>query len=441
MFKSVKMFFVFRIAFFLLLGIGCYLSFGLQQSTFLPEFPNLWEVIITTVGGASLAMASFYWSRFRLLGRIDDSLMGEVDQACNDLINADDPGKLKPYGNVFTPKLLVEQVGVFGQRILKTFCRKQIFHYVEGGVFSIKDPILPLHPRSIYPEALRNAIDPVLYNFIDVYLKNLQEGIIIFRTDRSNKVNRITDENDKILAFDSKELKTFIDDGFTLPHKNAILTPIFLKNRNIGYLLLFYKSQNAFSKWINPREMIDNYMLKKIEDWKLDDVIQSIIEKERLLLSFYLEKIIDDVTTPQIRPSLFAKNKMDFPETCEKILEAICKLLKIEKGGFLYHNATDGLVRYAESLSEEIIHGSIVPYTKSLLAANNRKVSSFKTGALEALPENVDFKNVIYVKIEHNSRELGLLGLFANRELDEFDKFVLDIIEDIKLDDLFLLYK
>ncbi len=183
-------------------------------------------------------------------------------------------------------------------------------------------------------------------------------------------------------------------------------------------------------------------MLKKIEDWKLDDAIQSVIHRERLLLSFYLEKVIDDETTPQIRKSMFTKKGMDYRSVCTKILEAISKILKFDKGGFLYRNATDELVCYAESLGEEDIHRKLLPYTKRLLAASNKKVASFKISSTDSSLDlgEVDFENVIYVRIEYDD-DLGLLGLFETRNMHDFDKFVLDIIEDIKLDDLFLHYQ
>ncbi|KAA3614620.1 MAG: hypothetical protein DWQ05_15095 [Calditrichaeota bacterium] len=441
MFRNVRLFFIMRIVVFLSIGIGCYIFFALQQFTPLADFPNLWEVIITTFGGACVALGSYYWSSYRMLHRIDDYLMGEVDRACNYLIDADDPKKLKPHGNIFIPKLLVEQVCHFGNKILKTFCQKQTFSNAKGGIFCVKDPILPPHPRSIYPEKLANKIESDLFKFIDLFLELYPNKIAIFRTDKQNRISRVIDFYGKNINLEFQALGDLLRQGIKLPYKNAIITPIFLKKSNIGYLMLFYKSQHFIAKILNPREMIDNFMLKKIEDWKLDDAIQSIIQKERLLLSFYLEKTIDDVTTPLIRTSYSGENKINFPEVCKDILEAICKILKMDKGGFLYHSANDELVCYTDSLNDEEIHRQIVPYTKSLLATNNKKVSNFKIRSMGTQLPDVDFENVFYVKIEYDSDELGLLGLFATREMEEFDRFVLDIIEDIKLDDLFLHYK
>ena len=443
MFNNVRLFFILRIVILFTIGFACYGFFALQQFTPLAEFPNLWEVIITSIGAAGLAGGSFYLSRYRLLGRIDDLLMGEIDKACNYLIEADDPQKLKAYGDRFTPKLLVEQVGVFGRKILRTFCQERFFPNAKGGMLCLRDPILPLHPLSIYPEKLEEQIDSSVYKFIDQYLLTEPEEIAILRTDNRKRVNDITDVSGKTQQFESPALAEIIRNGITLPHEKAIVTPIFMKSSNIGYLTLFYKSQPFIYRIFNPRELIDNYMLKKIEDWKLDDAIQAIIERERLLLSFYLEKVIDDETTPQIRKSMFTRKSMDFHSVCEKILEAISKILKIDKGGFLYHNGTDELICYTESLSDEEIHRKIVPYTKSLLASNKKKVASFKISSMDSALnlDEVDFENVIYVRIEYENDDLGLLGLFATRDIIDFDKFVLDIIEDIKLDDLFLHYQ
>lgn len=243
MFKSVQMYFIFRIAFFLLLGITSYVFFGLQQSTILPDFPNLWEVLITAFGGTCLAIASYYFSRYRLLGRIDEFLMGEVDKACNALIDADDPGKLKPNGNIYTPKLLVEQVGEFGKSILQTLCSNEIFHYAEGGVFCIKDPILPQHPRTVYPDALRDNIGSVFFNFIDLYLRDHPEDTVLFRTDKMKTIKNLTDEAGKSISLYDENLHNMLKKGIRLPSRNAILTPIFLK-KEILAIYCFFTGRN-----------------------------------------------------------------------------------------------------------------------------------------------------------------------------------------------------
>jgi len=436
-FKMVKLFFIRRISILGLLGISCYVFFALQQFTII-WFPNLWEVIITSLGAGFFAAASYYLSRYRTFGRIDDFLMGEIDHACNKLIDADDPQKLKPHGDIYTPKLLVAQVQNFGIDILKTFCRKDIFQLVEGGILSIKDHILPNHPISVYPFEIKERIDSTLYDFIDLYLRYFPEEISILKTNRTKKIVEIVDVDEVPLDIYNMELENMFERGVPLPFEKAIITPITLNKSNIGYLLLFYHSQSFISRLINPKEMIDNYMLKKIEDWKLDDAIKSIINKERLLLSFYLEKIIDDITTPTIKSYGIKKPKLNFENVCKDVLEVICKILKIDKGGFFYEKKTDQIFCQTKSLSEMKIHQIIIPYIKSNIAADNKKVSNFKIREMPSPVENIDFNNVIYVKIEYENEELGLLGLFTTREIEEFDRLVLDIIEDIKLDDLFL---
>ncbi len=166
MFNNVRLFFILRIGVLFTIGFGCYGFFALQQFTPLAEFPNLWEVIITSIGAAGLAGGSFYWSRYRILGRTDGYLMGEIDRACEYLIEADDPKKLKPYGNLYTPKLLLEQIGEFGRKILKTFCQERFFPNAKGGIIYLRDPILSVHPHSIYPDSLGEKIDSQLYKFI-----------------------------------------------------------------------------------------------------------------------------------------------------------------------------------------------------------------------------------------------------------------------------------
>ncbi len=445
-FKNVKIFYKWRISIFLALGIICNILTGLPLFRIL-GIPDFIEYPLNLVGMILIAIGSYYLSRYRAFEKVDDVLMNKVDDACNILIRADDDNKLQPLNNdKYSPKLLIEQIKEFGIRILEAFCEKEILQLVEGGIFLIKDPLLPPHKKAIYPTRIKNIIIENkeyinMYKLIHYYIENHQDNIAILITNKSGKVEKLVDNKDnQKIEINDGEIEAYLSEGkIPLPSQKAIITPITYKennkNKNMGYLLLFYHSQNFLSRLFNPKEMIDNYMLEKIEDWKLDDAIKSVLNKERLLLAFYLEKVVDEITTKAIEKgeNYYREN---FSEICEEVLKAICIIMKIDGGGFLFDFGKQKLVIYETNIAKRDIEGNIIPKIRN---SNSEKVDIFTDWDVENNKQIGN--NILYVNIKYENRELGLLGLIASRDFEDFDKMVLNILEDIKLDDLFILFE
>lgn len=442
-FKKVRSFFVLRITVLAILGVFCQILLTFGHYTIIKDLPNLWEVLIGALGTLFIFGAGSYLTRYRTIGKVDEYLMGEIDIACNELIKSDDPKKLDPIRDEcpYIPKLLVKKVHEFGIKILETFHKKKVFQLVEGGVFSVKDSLLPIHPRAIHPPDIE--INNELFEFIDKYMASNQGNIAILISDQSKRITDIVDVDNKILKLTDPTLLHDISNKVVpLPFEKAILTPITFDGINIGYLLLFYHSQPFLSRLFNPKEMIDNYMLKKIEDWKLDDAVKSIINKERLLLAFYLEKCIDEITNKAMRMDTTNKKvyEENFPKLWKEIMETICNIMKIDRGSVLCDSITGKIIKYNVDFEENDLKREIFPVLLPAIAADNQKVDIITENNLEGIGHKYSFNNVLYVKIAHGGEDFGMLYLFATRKFEDFDKMIMDIIEDIKLDDLFMLF-
>lgn len=254
-------------------------------------------------------------------------------------------------------------------------------------------------------------------------------------------ITSIVNINDRLLAYQDNKIGKMIGDGLAIPYDKAVITPIATNGSSIGYFVLFYHPQPVIPSIINPKEMVENFMFKKIEDWKLDDAIKSVINKERFLLAFYMIKLIDRITNQIIQDYIdkSEKVKLDLVQIHKNILSVLCGIMKAEGGGYIWIEKGDIVTSHENLVPNVAVRQKFIPYINSLSLANNKKVGRIYTSEISDLPSSIGFDHVLFVNMKFDHLFIGQLALFAKRKFDDFDEMVLDMIEDFKLDDLFML--
>lgn len=223
-----------------------------------------------------------------------------------------------------------------------------------------------------------------------------------------------------------------------IPSQRATISPIEMERVNLGYLILFYHRQKTILKIFEPREMIDNYMLKNIEDWKLNNSIRSILDKERYLLVFFLINQLDKIFNELIID--YKKHNGEYKlkprDIHVKILEILTNLLKAEKGGYVWINKTNRMTTYQVKAPKQQILSKIVPYVQRSQYDKNNKADHVELKKIFRKNNPFDFNNLLFVNVALEEDYIGQIGLFSDRDFERFDVMALDLAEDIKLDDM-----
>lgn len=434
--NKIKEYYYFRIIACGSIGAGFYLIFAFQVQNPIPKYPNLWEILITGFGGLMISIATYFFSKLRTIRNIDEHLMTGIDRACDKLALADDLEKLTPRGEVGTPKLLTEPIHEFGTEILDFFCGEEVFPLVDGGIFAIRDPLLPDHEMTIYPKNLRKKIDQNFWEFLELYVEFFPGILGIVETQGPNIILRILDADYKVLDLGGTGIQEFIDENkIRIPSKKATISPIEMDDVNLGYLILFYHKQKPYWKIFEPREMIDNFMLENIEEWKLNNAIRAILDKERYLLVFYLINQLDKIFNRLI---LGYKEKNGAFRIMPKDIhnEILCKVLKADKGGYIWIERTKKITTYQNNTETQQLLSKVVPYVHRIYEKKGHKAGEVGMKMLFKRKNPFDFDNLLFVNVALEQDYIGQIGLFSDRNFEHFDIMALDLAEDIKLDDM-----
>ena len=437
--NKIKKYYYVRIGVFGMIGVACYIFFALQPENYFQKLPNLWEIVITGFGGLMISVATYFFSKWKTIRNIDEHLMTGIDEACDKLALADDQEKLEPQGENGLPKLLIQPIYEFGADIIKFFCSEQVFPLVDAGVFTIRDPLLPDHEMTIYPPKFSNKIDQNFWVLLERYVEFFPGTLGIVETQGPNIISKILDEDYKALDLKGTEIQEFIDKTkIKLPTKKATISPVEMDNVNLGYLILFYHKQKPFLKIFEPREMIDNSMLKNIEEWKLNNAIRSILDKERYLLVFYLINQLDKIFNRLILH--YKEQNGEFklkPRAIHiEILEILTNVFKAEKGGYIWIKKSNRMTTLRVEAPKQQVLSKIVPYVQRSQEEKNIKADEVGLKKVFRSKNPFNFNNLLFVNVALENDYIGQIGLFSDREFERFDVMALDLAEDIKLDDM-----
>lgn len=437
--NKINEYYYIRIGLFGLIGLACYLTFAFQVKNPIPKFPNLWEIIITSIGGLMISAGTYFFTKLKTIRNIDNLLMTGIDESCDILSLADDPDKLKQQGENGPPNLLIKNIDEFGIEILKFFCSKEVFPLVEGGIFAIRDPLLPEHEPTIYFSKNDKKIDPNLWKLLEIYVEFYPDQLGILDTHGPNIISKIYDINYNVMDLQATDIMEYIQEyKVKIPTQRATISPIEMDGVNLGYLILFYHRQKSILKIFEPREMIDNFMLKNIEEWKLNNAIRAILDKERYLLVFFLINQLDKIFNKLIidYKEQNGEYKLKPRDIHVEILDILTNVLRAERGGYIWIKNTNRMTTFHVDCPKQQILSKIVPYVQRSQIDKNNKADQVELKKIFRGSNPFTFNNLLFVNVAFEDIYIGQIGLFSNRQFERFDVMALDLAEDIKLDDM-----
>ncbi len=432
-----------RVAICLVVGTLALFVFILiiTSSTAGKELQELWGYLFFGITSISFTLAYKFYYQKGLLESINRKLLNMIDNCCNKLISvgAYDAFKLDVEG---FPFLLREELYRFGNDLIKYFCDKDLFKNIDGGVFYLKSQNLPTHEVAIYPETIRQYYSTEFKEAMEYYVYHEKRSSSLIMTAKNNKIKsaKIMDKDPVTLY--SKSGKPIDYSHLRLPSDYCTVTPVNINDQPLGYFALFYEKPPSITSWYQMEPLIDIFIIEKLENWKIDDIIKSMFEREMLLYTIFLIMRLDDFSNI-INSVKNVSKKKEF--VMNKIVEEFSKYLF---SPVCYLHVEDEIYIHSKASHEEteLIKNRLIPniaQTFEKLTYDERQPRECDVATL-GFDVNVKNKYIVFVPIkfkettEDFTKEhyYGHFGLLRETEYNEFDLSMLAILEETKLDNI-----
>lgn len=211
------------------------------------------------------------------------------------------------------------------------------------------------------------------------------------------------------------------------------LLPIHLDSFYLGYIVLLKdEGPSALERFVDAvQDLTEKSILQAIEDKKIDDAVKSFLFRQTLLQVFITLKILDDIYDG-------IGNFQSLKDLGDRIVEAlkVCwrfnGCLILTQDGILSHDLDEGL-------SLKLIESKLLPRVKLRLSSGENSAIYMGTSADVYEDEKPGFQDFVGIRICKDGLVFGYLVATSKRQLTEFEKQMLIILENYKIDDAYSL--
>lgn len=213
------------------------------------------------------------------------------------------------------------------------------------------------------------------------------------------------------------------------------LLPIHLDTFYLGYIGLFrYKKPLLVEKFLDTVQLLsEKSILQAIEDKKIDDAVKNFLFRQSLLQIFITLNHLDNIYE---RTQTFKSIK----ELGDQIVEALrdcwrfngCLILTVDNQ--LSHSVD-------KNVNLELIKSKLIPRIKLSFSTNESNLLCIGSAADVFEDESPGFQEYIAIKIEKDEVLYGYLIATSKRAFSDFEKQMLIILENYKIDDAYTLFK
>ncbi|MBD3289484.1 hypothetical protein GF337_11830 [candidate division KSB1 bacterium] len=398
--------------------------------------------LIIGITSISYTLAFKYYYQKGMLESINKKLLNTLDNCCNELISVGAYEAFELDSEGF-PILLRKELKRFGNELIKCFSNKELFRNITGGIFYLKSENLPTHEVTIHPESIRHYYTTEFKEAIEFYVYHEKRNMSLIITashDYRVKDVKLADKNQ--IDLHSKSGYKIEYNQLMLPSDYCTITPININNQPLGYFALFYEKPPPVTSWYHMEPLIDVFIIEKLENWKIDDVIKSMFEREVLLYAIFMIMRLDNFSNRLDSDRKFAK-KRDL--IMNRIAEEFSKYMFSPVS---YLHVEDEIFIHSKTSAEEtdIVRNRVIPKIAQQLIEQSYDKRQPHQCDIASLGLDVNLKNnhIIYVPIKfkesndgsNKEHYYGHFGLLREKEYNEFDLFMLSILEESKLDNI-----
>jgi len=413
------------------------------------KFEAVYNLLFFGIATLCITMSYRYYIQRKLLQTINQKLISEVDGLCDDLITKGAYHAFEDLADGF-PRLLRLEIKSFSEELLKLLCDAELFKYTVGAIFHVSCKNLPSHSEVFSSPLLSSAWSSDLKEAICHYVfTNKETESLFIEADKNRKIKQIVrhSTNTKIDLFELLGKQT-PSQKLEIPSSFCTITPINIKSLPLGFIALFFESPSLFYRIYKSEPIIDLYVLEKIENWKLDDVIKSVFEREILLYTIYLIRKFDRYANQ----SLAIRNAEEKEKLLKNITQDLTKYMfaPVSYISIYQNNKNKHVFHFVSNTDDEHpIKTQVIPHIDNLLLnemsmdERQPKFCDISNLGLDTRGKIIN-RYIIYVPIKFNINKngkseetyFGHFGLLRDNEFNEFDHLILSILEENKIDNI-----
>ena len=394
------------------------LIIGLTSTTAFLGYDYIWWLrgsiffSITTIIGIYIGqITTAYKVRHALETKVDD-LLNEL--AIPKLSRLDDPN--------------LERISFcqFGKKLLALLCED--IDYEAGVIYIFEKSLKPTFIQTYYhyhkSELTLSRDDYKLYDRL--CRRDPDDTITV--SIKSNDIYNIKYKSNSKLNEKQKLSENF----YTRRFKYLKLLPISLLGDYLGYIGLFKEVKSSFFDEILEIVHIlsEKTILQEIENKKIDDSMKNFLFRQLILQIIltirYLDNIHDDLHLLK-----------SFNELSDKILKIIQDCWNFNSCIIKYKN-NDIISIVDQCVDINLVKCKLIPRIDQRIENENElQIFEENAGQLFSIEENPGFESAIAIKIQKLNLYFGYLLVTCNRQFTDFEKQMLIILENSKIDDCY----
>lgn len=326
------------------------------------------------------------------------------------------------------PNLEITSFIDFSKGLISLLCED--FAYQAGVVHIFNDSLKTTFRYSLIP----GGGQPISLTFEDYKL--MRDWC---RYEKSGQVT-VTRKSQRILipryssqsGFD-KPTETDAESGL-LNYSYMRLLPIHLDTFYLGYIGLFrHENPSMIERFLDSVQLLtEKSILQAIEDKKIDDAIKNFLFRQSLLQVFITLTYLDNIYEK-------TQEFKSIKELGDRIVEALRVCWRFNACLIL---TTKDELSYSldENVNLELINSKLIPRIKLSFSSIESNLPCIGSAADVYEDEKPGFQHYIAIKIEKDDVLYGYLIATSKRSLTDFEKQMLIILENYKIDDAYSLF-
>lgn len=327
------------------------------------------------------------------------------------------------------PNLELNSFIEFSNGLISLLCED--FAY-QAGVVHIFDDSLTMTFRHSLVHGTKQSVSLINedYKLMREWCRYEKSGqITVSRRSQRILIPRYTTRSEL-----SRPTKVSAESGL-LNYSYIRLLPIHLDAFYLGYIGLFrYERPSLVERFLDTVQLLtEKSILQAIEDKKIDDAVKNFLFRQSLFQVFITLNYLDNIYE---KTQTFKSNK----ELGDQIVEALrvcwrfngCLILTVDNQ--LSHSLD-------ENVRLELIRSKLIPRIKLSFSTNESNLLCIGSAADIFEDEKAGFQHYIAIKIEKDEILYGYLIATSKRAFSDFEKQMLIILENYKIDDAYSLFK